>query len=88
MHSLDGTKMATKKVKDGLYQKFHGVTKFVHYMKLFGNGIIFYGGIGECNHKIFVKHTGANTQKRISTFTSQVAQRYYETLILHISKKV
>jgi hypothetical protein len=56
-------------------------------MKLFGNAINFYGGIGECNHKTFVKHTGANTQKRISTFTSQVAQRYYKTLILHISKK-
>jgi hypothetical protein len=56
-------------------------------MKLFGNVINRYRGIGECNHKTFVKHTGANTQKRISTFTSQVAQRYYETLILHISKK-
>jgi hypothetical protein len=35
--------------------KFHGVTKFVLYMKLFGGAINFYGGIGECNHMKFVK---------------------------------
>ena len=42
--------------------KFHSVTKFVHYVKLFGKAINFYGGIGECNHKKFVKETGCNTQ--------------------------
>jgi len=67
--------------------KFHGVTKFVHYVKLFGNAINFYGGIGECNHKKFVKETGCNTQKRIRTFTSQVAKRYYEGMTLEISQK-
>jgi hypothetical protein len=67
--------------------KFHGVTKFVHYVKLFGNAINFYGGIGECNHKKFVKETGRNTQKRIRTFTSQVAKRYYEGMTLEISQK-
>jgi hypothetical protein len=81
-------KDGNKKGQGWAVSKFHGVTKFVNYMKLFGNAINFYGGIGECNHKTFVKRTGANTQKRISTFTSQVAQRYYKTLILHISKKV
>jgi hypothetical protein len=43
--------------------------------KLFGNAINFYGGIGEFKQKKFVKETGCNTQKRIQTFTSQVAQR-------------
>ncbi len=28
--------------------KFHGVTKFVLYMKPFGSAINFYGGIGKC----------------------------------------
>ncbi len=51
-------------------------------MKLFGSAINFYGGIGECNHKKFVKDTGFNTKKRIRTFTSQVAMRYYEGMIL------
>jgi hypothetical protein len=67
--------------------KFHGVPKFVLYIKLFGNAINFYGGIGECNHKKFVKETGCNTQKRIRTFTSQVAQRYYEGKTLDIARK-
>ncbi len=67
--------------------KFHGVTKFVHYVKLFGNTINFFGGKGECNHKKFVKETGRNTQKRIRTFSSQVAKRYYEGMTLEISQK-
>ncbi len=67
--------------------KFHGVTKFVLYIKLFGNAINFYNGIGECNHKKFVKETGCNTQKRIQTFTSQILQRYYEVMTLDIARK-
>jgi hypothetical protein len=67
--------------------KFHGITKFVLYMKLFGGAINFYGGIGKSNHKKFVKDTGLNTHKRIRTFTSQVAQRYYEGMTLRIAKK-
>jgi hypothetical protein len=55
--------------------KFHGLTKFVPYMKLFGSAAInVYGGIGKCNHKKFVKEKGFNTQKRIRTFSLQVAQ--------------
>jgi hypothetical protein len=61
--------------------------KFVLYIKIFGNTINFYGGIGECNHKKFVKEMGCNTQKRIWTFTSQVAQRYYEWMTLDIARK-
>ena len=67
--------------------KFHGVTKFVLYKKHFGTAINLYGGIGECNHKKFVKETGCNTQKRIRPFTSQVAQRYYEGMTLDIARK-
>jgi hypothetical protein len=55
-------------------------------MKLFGGAINFYGGIGKCNHKKFVKDTGFKTQKRIRTFTLQVATRYYEGMILRIAK--
>jgi hypothetical protein len=67
--------------------KFHGVTKFVLYIKRFGNATNFYCGIGECNSKKFVEETGCNTQKRIWTFTSQVAQRYYEGMTLDIARK-
>ncbi len=67
--------------------KFHGVTKFVHYIKLLEMPSILFGGIGECNHKKFVKETGRNTQKRIRTFTSQVAKRHYEGMTLEISQK-
>jgi hypothetical protein len=56
-------------------------------MQLFGSAINFYGGVGECNHRKFVKDTGLNTQKRIRTFTLQVAQRYYEAMTLCIANK-
>jgi hypothetical protein len=55
--------------QDGSFQKMHALTKFVDYMILFGSAINFFGGIGECNHKKFIK----DTQKRTNTFTSQVA---------------
>jgi hypothetical protein len=53
----------------------------------FGSAINFYGGVGECNHKKFVKSTGINTQKRIKNFTSQVATRYYEAMTFEIANK-
>jgi hypothetical protein len=34
-----------------------------------------------------VKEMGCSTQKRIQTFTSQVAQRYYEGITLGITRK-
>ena len=56
-------------------------------MQLFGRALNFYGGIGECNHKKNVKDTAFNTQKRIQTFTSQIAQQYYEGMTLAITKE-
>jgi hypothetical protein len=56
-------------------------------MKHFGSAINFYGGVGKCHCKKFVKDTVFNTQKRIRTFTLQVAQRYYEGMTLEIAKK-
>ncbi len=43
--------------------KVHGLTKFQHYMKLFGSTSNFYGAVGENNHKKIVEETGNNTQK-------------------------
>jgi hypothetical protein len=48
--------------------KVHGMTKMQSYIKLFGSGIIFYGGPGEAAHKIFVKSDGQKTQRRVSKF--------------------
>jgi hypothetical protein len=56
-------------------------------MTRFGIAINFYGGVGECNHKKFVKATGFNTQKRIQNFTSQVATRYYKAMTFEIANK-
>ncbi len=39
------------------FPKMHILTKFVDYMILFGSAINFFGGIGKCNHKKFVKDT-------------------------------
>jgi hypothetical protein len=67
------------------FPKMHALTKFIDYMILFGSAINFFGGVGECNHKKFVKDTGCNTQKRTNTFTSQVATRYSETMTFDLA---
>jgi hypothetical protein len=67
--------------------KMHVPTKFVDYMILFGSAINLFGGVGECNHKTFVKDTGSNTQKRINSFTSQVVTCFYKSIILDVANK-
>jgi len=62
--------------------KFHGLSKFIYYIKLYGCGANFFGGPCECSLKKFVKRTGLNTQRRVSSFCIQVAQRNYENGIL------
>jgi hypothetical protein len=48
--------------------KMHGMTKMHSYIKLFGSGMNFYGGLGEAAHKIFVKSAGQKTQRWVSKF--------------------
>ncbi len=66
--------------------KMHGLTKMQTFIKLFGCGINFFGGPGETFHKMFVKDTGNNTQGRADSFSSQCAERYYETLLFTLSQ--
>lgn len=66
--------------------KMHGLTKMQTFIKLFGCGINFFGGPGETFHKMFVKDTGNNTQGRADSFSSQCAQRYYETLLFTLAQ--
>ena len=65
--------------------KVHGLTKMQSYMLLFGSGINFFGGPGECNHKKFVKDPANNTQLQISKFNSQLATRWYETNMFELA---
>jgi hypothetical protein len=67
------------------HPNIHGLTKFVTFMKSFGSASNFFGGIGESNHKRFVKDTGNNTQWRACNFTSQIALRYYERMVCDIA---
>ena len=66
--------------------KFHGMTKMQYYMCLFGCAMNFFGGPGESAHKQFVKNPGHNTQRRVSEFAKQVANRIYECMLLDIAK--
>jgi hypothetical protein len=54
-------------------------------MKLYVSASNFFGGVGESNHKKFVKDTGINTQKRDHNFTSQIATRYYKRMVHEIA---
>jgi hypothetical protein len=65
--------------------KLHGLTKFVMFMKSFGSASIFFGGVGESNHKSFVKDTDNNTQQRACNFNSQIALRYYKRMVCDIA---
>ena len=56
-------------------------------MRLFGSGIFFYGGPGESHHKYFVKSPGDLTQRRVSEFAKQVANRVYESMSFEIANE-
>ena len=43
--------------------KFHGMSKTLDYMRLFGNALDFFEGPGK--YKYFVKAPGDNTQQRV-----------------------
>ena len=53
-------------------------------MIFFGSAINFYGGIGNSNHKDYVRDTGTITQKRGNLFTSKCAYHCYETLVVGV----
>ena len=64
--------------------KFHGLSKFIFYMTVYGCGANFFGGPCESALKKFVKYTGFNTQRRVKSFVSQVATRNYESMVLEV----
>jgi len=64
--------------------KFHGLSKFIMYMTIYGCGANFFGGPCESALKKFVKYTGFNTQRRVSSFVTQVARRNYECMVLEV----
>ncbi len=57
------------------------MTKMQSYIKLFGSGMNFYGGLGEAAHKIFVKSAGQKTQRDVSEFAQQNAHQYYNMML-------
>jgi hypothetical protein len=59
----------------------HGMTKMQSYIKLFGSGMNFYGGLCEAAHKTFVKSAGQKTQRRLSKFAQQTAHQYYDMML-------
>ncbi len=52
--------------------KMHGMTKMQSYIKLFGIGMNFYGGLGEAAHKIFVKSAGQKHKDRSANFLNKL----------------
>ena len=65
----------------------HGMMKMTEFIKLFGSGINFYAGPGESHHKYFVKAPGDLTQRRVSEFAKQVANRVYETMAFEVAQE-
>lgn len=66
--------------------KMHGLTRISESMQDYGNAKNFFGGVGEHNHISFVKRTGNNTQKRVGSFSSQVAKRWFESYAIRLSR--
>ena len=56
----------------------------VQYIKRFGNGTNFYGGIGEHNMIKLVKRPSKKTQRRIDCYAPQLATRIYECKIAEL----
>ena len=63
--------------------KFHGISKMVVYMCLYGSGIHFYGGPGESHHK----YPGDNTQRHVSEFARQITNHMYKNMIFEIANE-
>jgi hypothetical protein len=59
----------------------HGMTKMQSYIKRFGSGMNFYGGLGEAAHKTFVKSARKITQRRVGKFSQQTAHQYYNYML-------
>ena len=62
--------------------KFHTIAKFCRYMIRFGSCSCTDSGFCEMHHKVFVKFPGQNTQRRYSSFATQVAQRVFENAVM------
>ena len=62
--------------------KLHSAVMLPDEMQKFGCGKNTDTGAGEKNHKVFVKDSGQQTQRRTSSFTVQVADRVYEITII------
>ncbi len=61
--------------------KMHGITKMQEYIKLFGNGMNFYGGPGIAARKTFVKSAGQKTQRCVGDLAKQSANQYYNMML-------
>ena len=79
-----------KRVKKDDYQgsngwykiKYHAMWSIMLQMRKYGSATNFHGGPGEEHHKLNVKKTGANTQRRSTSFSCQVSQRSGESSII------
>lgn len=61
--------------------KFHALSKFLLYISMYGCATNFFGGPCESALKKFIKNPGMNTQRRIASFSYQVALRNYEEYV-------
>jgi hypothetical protein len=61
--------------------KMHSLAKMIHYVRKFGKAKNFSGQIGERLLKSIVKDHAKQTQRRVSAFASQCAEREFETQV-------
>ena len=62
--------------------KFHVMFMVMANCLKFGSARVTHGGAAEKNHKFFVKRLAEETQRRLDTFASQIANNYFEHTIL------
>jgi hypothetical protein len=61
--------------------KLHSLSKMLHYMSKFGKAKNFSGQVGERVLKSIVKDHSQQTQRRVTVFASQCAQREFESFV-------
>ncbi len=64
-----------------LLPKMHSLSKMLHYMSKFGKAKNFSGQVGERVLKSIVKDHSQQTQRRVTVFASQCAQREFESFV-------
>lgn len=67
--------------------KVHSYIQMVEFLKMFGNGLNFYGGFGERGHITHVKDNAEQTRQQSQTFLQEIGKRVSEKAVIGVMEE-